>query len=134
MSNLSAVRDIKMSSYRSFSKFDEETDGLEDDLRISKPKSNGQTAAPRGLAAYDNDYSPEKDTNEDDEGDEEEGFIANSADAQDRSKFLKKYINGDEDLTEEERRQCRMHKIILLILIGGLTVFALILVFVQFNN
>lgn len=134
MSNLSAVRDIKMSSYRSFSKFDEETDGLENDLIVSKPKSNGQTA-PRGLAAYDNDYSPEKDTNEDDEGDEEEGFIiANSADAQDRSKFLKKYINGDEDLTEEERRQCRMHKIILLILIGGLTVFALILVFVQFNN
>jgi hypothetical protein len=112
---------------------DEETDlSLEDDLIVSKPKS-GQTAIqmPRGLAAFDNDYSIRSQDNEDEE---EEEFIANNTDTQDRSKFLKKYVNGDEDLTEEERRQCRMHKIILLILAGGLTLFALILVFVQFGN
>jgi hypothetical protein len=122
-----------MSSYRSFSEMDEETDlSLEDDLIVSKPKS-GQTAIqmPRGLAAFDNDYSIRSQDNEDEE---EEEFIANNTDTQDRSKFLKKYVNGDEDLTEEERRQCRMHKIILLILAGGLTLFALILVFVQFGN
>lgn len=122
-----------MSSYKSFSEIEEENNSLEDDLVVSKPKS-GQTTIrmPVGLASFDDviDYSIKRDLGEDTDEDEEEEFIANS-DTKDGSRFLKKYINGDEDLTEEERRQCRMHKIILLLLAGGLTLFALILVFVQ---
>lgn len=122
-----------MSSYKSFSEIEEENNSLEDDLVVSKPKS-GQTTIrmPVGLASFDDviDYSIKRDLGEDIDDDEEEEFIANS-DTKDGSRFLKKYINGDEDLTEEERRQCRMHKIILLLLAGGLTLFALILVFVQ---
>ena len=122
-----------MSSYKSFSEIEEENNSLEDDLVVSKPKS-GQTTIrmPVGLASFDDviDYSIKRDLGEDIDEDEEEEFIANS-DTKDGSRFLKKYINGDEDLTEEERRQCRMHKIILLLLAGGLTLFALILVFVQ---
>lgn len=130
-----------MSSYRSFSELEEEDNALEDDLIVSKPESGHTTIkmpVRRGLASFDDviDYSIRKDLGEeDDEDDEEEEFIANSEDAaKNGSKFLQKYVNGDEDMTEEERRQCRMHKIILLILAGGLTLFALILVFAQYGK
>ncbi len=126
-----------MSSYRSFREIEEETDGLEDDLVLSRPKS-GQISIgmPVGLATFDDvvDYSIRRDLGDDIEDEEEEEFIAGSDQKSGSSTFLKKYINGDEDLTEEERKQCRMHKIILITLTGGLILFVLILVFVQYGQ
>jgi len=123
-----------MSSYRSFKEIEEDTDGLEDDLVLSRPKS-GQVSIgmPVGLETFDDvvDYSIRRDLGNDfEDEEEEEGLIA---DQKSSPTFLKKYINGDEDLTEEERKQCRMHKIILIALTGGLVLFVLILVLFQYN-